>query len=497
MPSAPSMARRAAVAVLLLIGFYGMAIGIAAVLLLIAYFVGSGSLGHVSFGGAKIVFLCLAGAGIIIWSILPRFDRFQAPGPRLKLDEQPELFGMITSLSETTGEAMPEGVYLLTEVNAWVAQRGGLMGLGSRRVMGLGLPLMDILSIAQLRAVLAHEFGHYYGGDTRLGPIIYNMRRAIGRTIFNLARRNSALHKPFLWYGEGALRITQGASRQQEHAADELAARTVGARALADALKRIHAAAISYEAYLQQEVYPLFSLNVRPAFAAGFAKFMAAPPIEKIVATETEREIAEGKSDPYDSHPPLRDRLAELARMPHGEIDSEAELASSLLRNLNGLEADLLVFATGKPELRTWRNVGWERVGEEVYLPNWKKVATEHAAGLKGAKPTDLPNIASDLFAFGQRFVPKTELPSRDVIVHRAQGAVSSAFAIALHEHGWKLQNNLGEPIRFTLGDKQIEPFNVVRKLESGELTKDAWEKECEESNLADWDLGAIENLAS
>src|SRR5260370_42627074 len=95
--------------------------------------------------------------------------------------------------------------------------------------MGLGLPLMQILSVTQLRAVLAHEFGHYYGGDTRLGPLVYNMRGSIGRTIYNLARQNSFLYKPFAWYGSGALRLTQGGSRQQEHAADELAARTVGA----------------------------------------------------------------------------------------------------------------------------------------------------------------------------------------------------------------------------------------------------------------------------
>jgi heat shock protein HtpX len=82
---------------------------------------------------------------------------------------------------------MPKEVYLIAEVNAWVAQRGGILGVGSRRVVGLGLPLMRILSVAQLRAVLAHEFGHYYGGDTRLGPLVYSMRSAIGRTFYNLA----------------------------------------------------------------------------------------------------------------------------------------------------------------------------------------------------------------------------------------------------------------------------------------------------------------------
>jgi hypothetical protein len=77
---------------------------------------------------------------------------------------------------------------------------------------------------------------------------------------------------------------------------------------------------MAYVPYLQQEVTPLLGLNVRPVFADGFAHFLAAPQVEKAVVEETEREIAEGKSDPFDSHPPLRDRLAGLAKLTQGEI---------------------------------------------------------------------------------------------------------------------------------------------------------------------------------
>ena len=76
-------------------------------------------------------------------------------------------------------EPMPREVYLIGDVNAFVADRGGFMGFGSRRVMGLGLPLLSILSVSQFRAVLAHEFAHYYGGDTSLGPWVYKTQTAI------------------------------------------------------------------------------------------------------------------------------------------------------------------------------------------------------------------------------------------------------------------------------------------------------------------------------
>jgi Zn-dependent protease with chaperone function len=83
---------------------------------------------------------------------------------------------------------MPAHVYLVSDVNAFVTQRGGIMGIGSRRVMGIGLPLLRTLQVDELRAVLAHEMGHFYGGDTKLGPWIYKTRGALARTVVNLAK---------------------------------------------------------------------------------------------------------------------------------------------------------------------------------------------------------------------------------------------------------------------------------------------------------------------
>jgi hypothetical protein len=317
------------------------------------------------------------------------------------------------------------------------------------------------------------------------------MRGAIGRTVYNLARRNSFLYKPFAWYGSGALRLTQGVSRQQEHAADELAARTVGAKALADALSAIHSGAIAYVPYLQQEVHPLLRLSVRPAFASGFAQFLAAPRIEKVVAEVTAREIAEGKSDPYDSHPPLRERLAELAKLTQGETRDTDEPATSLLRNLDALEAELLASATGKTEIKSWRYVLWEKVGEEVYLPNWNRAAAEHTSSLRGVRPVDFPQIAADLVAFGRRLVSRTELPSNEALAQQTVETVGSAFAMALHRHGWMLRADPGEPFCFFREDARIEPFSVLNRLQSGEISKEAWEQQCHGEGFGDWDLGA------
>jgi Zn-dependent protease with chaperone function len=116
----------------------------------------------------KLVLFCVAGAGLIVWSVLPRPDRFEPPGPRIYEKDHPRLFDLVRDIGARTGQALPREVYLVADVNAFVAQRGGVMGFFSRRVMGLGLPLLSLLTVSELRAVLAHEFGHFHGGDTKL-----------------------------------------------------------------------------------------------------------------------------------------------------------------------------------------------------------------------------------------------------------------------------------------------------------------------------------------
>ncbi len=72
-----------------------------------------------------------------------------------------------------TKSPMPHEVYIGADLNAGVAHVGGFAGIGARPVMFVGLPLIASLTVSELRGVLAHEFGHYVGGETKLAPVIY------------------------------------------------------------------------------------------------------------------------------------------------------------------------------------------------------------------------------------------------------------------------------------------------------------------------------------
>jgi hypothetical protein len=177
------LARRAVLAILLMVTFYVLALVITGVLLWIPY----AEWAYLDRLDIRIGLACYVTAATLVIAVFPRRDRFVPPGPELSEVGHRRLFAEIRSVAEVTKQDMPADVYLINEVNAFVTNRGGTMGFGGRRVMGIGLSLLQGLTISEFKSVLAHEFGHYAAGDVRLGPWIYKTRAAIARTMESLS----------------------------------------------------------------------------------------------------------------------------------------------------------------------------------------------------------------------------------------------------------------------------------------------------------------------
>jgi Zn-dependent protease with chaperone function len=487
MSSSPSLAGRAALAVGLMIGFYVLALSMAALLLWLPY--AEWTYAHRIH--PRLALFCLIGAGAILLSIVPRIDRFEAPGPRLDPAGQPRLFRQVREVARAAGQEMPAEVYLVNDVNAWVARRGGWMGFGSRPVMGLGLPLMSRLSVSEFRGVLAHEFGHYCGGDTRLGPWVYKTRAAIGRTLQNLAETSSALQKPFLWYGNMFLRVTHAISRAQELAADALAARIVGAPAMVRGLTAVHGAGQSFGHYWSGEAVPVLSAGFLPSLTDGFRRFLDEKPVAEAVARSVAEEMAEGKTDPYDTHPPLRERIATLGGPPRGDAPRGEPSALTLLDDVPVLERRLLATMAGEDAVAKLKPVGWEEAGDRVFLPQWRAAVQKHASGLGGLTPAALPQRARSLHELARTVLGlNARGPVPDEKVEEAAGVVGCALAVALHARGHSLRCVPGAPITFQEGERLVEPFGVLAALAEGRLSAPEWQAACGAFGIAEVDLG-------
>ncbi|HET6763255.1 MAG TPA: M48 family metalloprotease [Longimicrobiaceae bacterium] len=487
--TSPSFAVRAFLAAALLAGFYLLAAVVVAALVAIP-------LMEIRYGNSvhpRIWLFCGIGVWAVINGVRPRLDRFTAPGPRVTEQDQPRLFQALRDVAERTGQAMPAEVYLLPDVNAWVAQRGGLMGFGSRRVMGIGLPLMQVLSVDELRGVIAHEFGHYHGGDTALGPWIYRTRAGVERTLHQMRQHSSVLAAPFRAYGTLFMRITQALSRRAEYAADALAASIVGPRAMIDGLKTVHAAGHAYEGYWSGEFAPALENGARMPMGAGLVRYMSADAVVADVDAMLDHEMREGRSDPNDSHPSLRERVAALVSLPASSATVADDRPSvALLDDLEGCEARL-VTSMLKPAFRDKVSPAtWDEAAERVWMPSWRATMDAHGHRLRGRTPASLAEFAgreADLqVALG--FLARPDLRTQGTAMMGVP-IVGVALMLALRENGFALRAEPGCEAEAHRDGVVLRPFVDVKALVEGRMDGEAWVRTWTEAGIADVDLGA------
>lgn len=479
--AAPSMAGRATAAILLTIGFYGLALLIAIGLLAVPVLEWTLA-NRVT---PRLALICVIGAGLILWSIVPRPDRFVAPGPRLERADNPRLFDEAEGVAKQVDEPMPAEVYLVPEVNAGVFQRGGFLGRGGHRVMVLGLPLLDVLTISEFRAVLAHEFGHYHGGDVKLGPWIYRTREAIGRTIGNLTGRG-LLQMPFLVYGRLFLRTTQAISRQQEFAADALAARTVGSGALIDGLRRIHAAGLAFSAYWREEFVPVLNAGYQVPFVSGFQQFSTNERVAGLLDKAMQEELANPSVDPYDSHPPLAERIAAVEHLPPGPPANDQSPALALLGDPKAAESSLLL-AVLKPGV-SLRELDWDRVATEVIIPQMRKRIEPYGKLLAGATVAQLPELAKKAPELGRNIVTHQgrKVPANADTTPWGLGLLADSLTVALAGNGWTIDAPPGALVSARQGSAVIQPHEIVQQLGGQEADPGGWRRKVEELGIAE-----------
>jgi Zn-dependent protease with chaperone function len=480
--------RRTLLAVFLLIGFYALALTILGALVFLPY----AEWVYLHRADLAITIPCILGALGIAAGILPRFDRFQPPGPVLLPDRHPELYRVIQQTAAAARQPLPRHVYLIPGVNAWVAERGGIMGFGSERVMGLGLPLMQALTVSEFRGVLAHEFGHFYGGDTVLGPWLYKTRAAIGRTLGNLSRR-ALIRLPFEWYAKTFLRITHAVSREQEYSADALAARIAGIAPVVSGLKTIHALAPAFEPFWMTEMGPALEAGIRPPMLEGFHHFITAPAVARRIQEQLAKQLTTSESDPYDTHPPLKDRLAALPADPVVPDPEPALPALSLLNEPGQLEESLLTAILPKAMAARLVAASWTELGSRVWLPRWTEAVRTLSARLGGLRAEELGSYAETPAELAVRLgiAARTDVASERHITE-ARYLAGAALVLALTARGFTLSALPGEEVTLTRDDLAIMPFALLDDLKSGKLSQSEWRERCVRAGLHGLDLGTV-----
>lgn len=480
---------RSLLAIALMVGFYGLA------LLMIAglAWVGFAALteGRLGFLTLKVVAFSGIGMVTIFFAILPRREEFEQPGPLLEPEEYPDLHKEIQAIALQAGQAGPEEVYLLPDMNAFVGERGGFLGFARTRILGVGLPLLQSLTLPELRAVLAHEFGHFHGGDTAIGPWIHKIRAAMARTLQGLQEQSVILRKPFEWYGILFLRTTLAVSRQQEYAADRLAASIAGLAPMVSGLKKIHALSHLTSVYWDQEIGPAVKKGFRPRVAEGFQAFLSSPlatdATPKILSSVLEQE----NTNPYDSHPCLRDRLKALGGddSPLPALGAETGSALALVRGIEKAEPGLFGFLM-KINPERLDPVAWEDTGEKVHRPHLEEYLKPFQEKLAGFRIPDYPvlinqpaRVAEALREIGG--VPEEEEGRKSFVAF----LLEAHLMLRLCAMGWSLHSRPGRPLecrpRDGASNQGFAAGSIQKDLEGKAADDPAWAARCRAWQLA------------
>lgn len=263
-------------------------------------------------------------AYVVLRAALRRPARVDPGGLLMTEEDQPGLWAEARRLAADVGTRPPDEIRLVAEANAAVSEDSRLLGLrGGTRRLYVGAPLLLAMSPLELRAVLAHEMGHYSARHTALAPVTYRGLEAVGRVCADLGS-DTLFGRAFSAYGRLYARAAHAVGRRQELEADRFAVAAAGSKATAAALETLLPLEAAWRTYLSRYA-PLGAdegLWPAPLFER-FNDFLSDPEILSDLARFADEHV-EPPVSPYDTHPPMSERLARL-----GTCDGPAAVPSA------------------------------------------------------------------------------------------------------------------------------------------------------------------------
>lgn len=189
-------------------------------------------------------------------------------GIEVTRDDEPKLFSFLEELADEVGAPKPHRVFLTPEVNAAVFYDLSLLNLffPSKKNLIIGMGLTNTLNLGELKAVLAHEFGHFAQGSMIVGRWVYIAQQIISHMVAtrdwldSIVRFISRIDLRIAWVGWILALIIwsirslvdtlfnlvvvaeRALSREMEFNADLVAVSVTGSDALVNALHKLQSA---------------------------------------------------------------------------------------------------------------------------------------------------------------------------------------------------------------------------------------------------------------
>lgn len=269
---------------------------------------------HPSAGTIKIAIFVTIFALPVLWSVT-RAVLYRDPPPDgvpVTRSEAPELWDEVDRLRTSLRAPRIRRILIDNNLNAsLVTRRWGVLPFTSHWLV-LGLPLLRLLSVDEMRTVIAHELGHARGDHGRFGRWIYTARRLWASLHDALGEGAQGLMARFLrWYAPYFNAYTFVLARQQEREADAAAVEASSSEAAARALVRVSVASrMGHDRFWNLLPRRAYREPQPPGDLLGAYQRALIEPHPQAGRWLTEA-LATG-SGHHDTHPCLRERLAAI-----------------------------------------------------------------------------------------------------------------------------------------------------------------------------------------
>jgi Zn-dependent protease with chaperone function len=273
-----------------------------------------------------IAILALIAVAAVTKAIFTRISSdFAIEGTVVDRQHSPQLWQHVDALCQRVGTQPPDHIVLGIDDNFFVTEHPVIVDSKPYvgRTLFASLSLLKQLNGREADAVMAHELAHFSGQDTTYGKKISPLLKKYDN--FLAAIFTGGITLPvyyFMLCFRGLFELSLSRlSRLREFRADKIAAEMASPRDMSGALLRIAA----YSKYRHGNEKTLFdqeraieAANISGQIETGFPKYAQ--------AFAGEKDLQEVETvHPFDSHPPLADRLSALG------INLSPEAAANLL----------------------------------------------------------------------------------------------------------------------------------------------------------------------
>jgi Zn-dependent protease with chaperone function len=346
---------------------------------------GQNTLVHFIVGGCAAFLALFMLKGLFFFSRNDTADELEVTA-----ENQPRLFEFLHRLADEAGAPRPKRVFLSARVNAAVFYDFSVLNLifPSKKNLEIGLALVNVLTLSELKAVLAHEFGHFAQRSMAIGSWVYiaqriatqivDKRDALDKLLQGLSRFDIRV----AWIGwllslivwsirslmDTLLRLVvlaqRALSREMEFQADLVSVSLTGSDELVNALHKLQAADEAWdrglrfaESELQQKRIPHDLFAVQTRIIEKMAKILDDEDYGKVPRSESDdgekfRVFQTSFAHPpqmWATHPANADR-EENAKRRYLTAPHDERSAWLLLDNVEGVKKDVTGLLLGQLE---------------------------------------------------------------------------------------------------------------------------------------------------